>query len=84
MAVDSRDKRFSLIGFGYGAFKQVLPNPDGSDWATSAERAHGGLWLYAGISIQAGQPIALRHGNVPFGAAHWMNSGANSRIGRTW
>ena len=65
MAVDTRDKRFSLLAFGK-PIPQVFPNPDGSNWATVAERAAGGLWLYSGISIQSGQPTMRRWGGVPY------------------
>lgn len=77
MAVDSRDKRFSLLAFGKPV-PQVFPNPDGSNWATSSERSAGGLWLYYGISIQAAQPTMLRWGGVPYVRV------ANPSFGRTW
>ena len=65
MPVDSRDKRFSLLGFGQAhGFPYVVPNPDGT--ISTADRAQ---WLYlyhgSGISIQTGQPTMTRWGGVP-------------------
>lgn len=48
MAIDSRDKRFSLLGFGHPWVKLVLPNPDGT--FSAANRAHF-EGLYAGINL---------------------------------
>lgn len=47
MAVDTRNNRMSLIGFG-SPIPSVLPNPDGTIGAL--DRAHL-LWLYAGVII---------------------------------
>jgi len=77
MAVDSADKRFSLIAFGKPV-PQVLPIPDGSNWATVNERASGGCFLYYGISIQSGQATILRWGGIP----HLRL--ARNPFGRTW
>ena len=49
MAVDTRDKRMSMIGLG-SPVPSVLPNPDGAIGA--ADRAQL-LWLYSGISLVA-------------------------------
>jgi hypothetical protein len=63
MAVDTRDKRFSMIGFGpSGQF--ATPNPNGANMDTGAERAMM-LHLYYGISISSGQPTERRWGGVP-------------------
>lgn len=48
--IDSRDKRFSLIGFGHSYLAAVLPDPDGSFDASN--RAHL-IGLYAGIALVA-------------------------------
>lgn len=66
MAVDTRDKRFSLLGFGQArGWPLVFPNPDGTDAGDVFERAHW-IYLYAGLSIQAGQPTMRRWGGVPY------------------
>ena len=65
MAIDTRDRRMSMIGF-HAPVPSVMPNPDGSNWANSDERAMGGLWLYFGISTQTGQPTIRRWGGVPY------------------
>lgn len=54
MAVDTRNKRMSLIGFG-APTPRVLPNPDGT--VAAADRAML-LYLYAGLDIAAATPIA--------------------------
>ncbi len=64
MAADNRDKRFSFLGFNMPV-PAMMPDPDGSDWATTLERSQG-LWLYAGISIQAAQPTMRRWGGIPY------------------
>lgn len=51
MAVDTRKKRFSLLGFGQArGAPLVLPDPDGSDFNTEAERLQL-IYLYAGLSV---------------------------------
>lgn len=52
MAVDSRDKRMSLLGFGLGPSvqPQVVPNPDGT--IGTQDRAHF-AHLYAGLALDA-------------------------------
>lgn len=50
MAVDTRNKRFSMIGFGRGVFG-AMPNPDGG-FAVAADRAQLS-YLYAGITLSA-------------------------------
>ena len=63
MAVDTRNKRFSLLGFGHGyGIPYVLPNPDGT--IDSDDRAQL-IYLYPGISIVSGQPTMRRWGGVP-------------------
>jgi len=47
MAVDTRNKRFSMIGFG-STRATVFPNPDGT--LNVYDRAQY-LWLYAGLDI---------------------------------
>lgn len=66
MAVDTRDKRFSLLGFGqaHGA-PVVFFNPDGTDAGAVFERAQY-IYLYSGLNIQSGQPTMRRWGGVPF------------------
>ncbi len=66
-----------MLAFGK-QIPQVFPNPDGSDWATTQERAAGGCWLYAGISIQTGQPTMRRWGGVPYVRVH------TPFAGRSW
>jgi hypothetical protein len=51
MAVDTRDKRFSMMGFSL-PIPKVLANPDGT--IDSADR-YQMLYLYSGISL-AGAP----------------------------
>ena len=47
MAVDTRNKRMSMIGLGIPV-PSVLPDPDGT--ISSSDRAQF-LWLYSGIAI---------------------------------
>ena len=54
MAVDSRDKRMSMVGFG-NPRPGVLPNPDGT--VGTADRAML-LGLYSGIALGAVAAIA--------------------------
>ena len=78
MAVDSRDKRFSLLGFGQAhGWPVVFFGPDDNDADGVFERAQY-LYLYSGISIQSGQPTMDRWGGIP-----WMRI---QRVfaGRTW
>ncbi len=64
MAVDSRDKRFSLLAFGK-QIPQVFPNPD----AGGVESDDRPQWIYlyhgSGISIQSGHPMMRRWSGVP-------------------
>ena len=62
MAVDTRDKRFSLVSFAQ-PHKWFAPNPDGS-FATTADRAQL-TYLYAGITLDGGTPPDTS-------AADWM------------
>lgn len=65
MAVDTRNKRFSLLGFGqsHGA-PVVFFNPDGTNAASDGERSQY-IYLYQGISITGGQPTVQRWGGIP-------------------
>lgn len=70
MAVDTRDKRFSLISFG-SPIPNVLPNPDGS--FNAADRAML-IFLYHGLALSAPVVVVVptlvtpdeRAYNVPF------------------
>ena len=65
MAVDTRNKRFSLLGFGQGHHvPYVVPNPDGA--IDDVDRPQW-LSLYhgSGITIITGQPTINRWGGVP-------------------
>jgi hypothetical protein len=65
VAVDTRDKRMSMLGFAQGhGFPYVVANPDGSDADDQFERAQF-IHLYAGLAIQSGQPTQRRWGGVP-------------------
>ena len=78
MAIDSRNKRFSLLGFGQPhQIPCVLPNPDGS-LANVFDRAML-IYLYAGLDITTGSPMWLRMGGVP----HWR-PGPRQLGGRGW
>ena len=79
MAVDTRDRRFSMLGFGQAfGWPVVFPNVDGNNAEDVFERAQW-LYLYAGISIQSGQPTIRRWGGVP-----WVVNGNPPIVGRTW
>ena len=76
MAVDTRNKRFSLLGFAQArGMPLVFPNPDGT--LNSDDRAHF-VYLYPGISIVSGQPTMQRFGGVPH-----MKYGPRA-FGRSW
>ena len=78
MAVDSRNKRFSLLGFGQAhGFPIVFFNPDGTNAASDGERSQY-LYLYQGISIVTGQPTPTRWGGIPY-----VRVGRNP-FGRSW
>ncbi len=84
MAIDTRQRRLSMMFLSYTNIP-FFPDPDGSDWASSDERAMGGLRHYFGISIQAGQPIAVRHGGIPYAGNYWNHhSSGQPNLGRTW
>ena len=56
MAVDTRDRRFSMIGLAV-PYNRVLPNPD-SDFTLVNDRIHL-EYLYRGIDpVVIGAPIA--------------------------
>lgn len=57
MAVDTRNKRFSMLGLN-GSCRVVLPNPDG-DLDSSADRQQL-VYLYSGI--EADEPASGRRG----------------------
>ena len=79
MAVDSRDKRFSLLGFGQAhGWPVVFFNPNGTDANSDGERAQY-IYLYQGISIVTGQPTMRRWGGVPY-----VQPGQSHRFGRSW
>jgi hypothetical protein len=79
MAVDSRDKRFSMLGLANGRFAPaMLPNPDGANWATNSERAMG-LYLYYGIAPESGKPTMTYWAGVPH-----MRPGRSALGGRSW
>jgi len=78
MAVDTRDKRFSMLGFGQPhGLPYVLPHPDGT--VDAADRPQL-LRLYhgSGISIVGGHPVRTRWGGVPY-----VRQGVNF-AGRSW
>lgn len=78
MAVDSRDKRMSMIGIANGRFSpHVMPNPAGSDFNLNTERAHM-AYMYAGIAPESGKPTMTYWKGVPhmrvgpqFGGRSW-------------
>jgi len=55
MAVTTRDKRMSLIGFGV-PIPTVLPNPDGTIGTLDRFMFE---WLYAGITLEGGTYTAI-------------------------
>ena len=64
MAVDTREKRFSMMSFGDGAILHVLFESDGA--VDLDDRQHL-LGLYSGIALAppggvAGQLLSLTHG----------------------
>lgn len=78
MAVDTRDKRFSLLGFGQArGAPYVFPNPDGT---IAAEDRPQWVYLYhgSGISIVSGQPTMTRWGGVPYVRSY------RTPFGRSW
>lgn len=77
MAVDTRDRRMSMLGFGSLAHSFVMPNPAGSNMDTVFERAMM-LGLYYGVSIQSGQPTERRWGGVPHVRRY------RTPLGRSW
>lgn len=61
MAVDTRDKRFSMIGIGSALFK-AMPNPDGG-FASAADRQML-AYTYSGIAADAPSDEASE--GIPF------------------
>lgn len=55
MAVDTRNKRFSMIGIDM-PFLRVFPNPDGT---ISAEDRQQYLGKYSGIPFSGDTPVAF-------------------------
>ncbi len=60
MAIDTRDKRFSMMNLG-GLFPEILPIPSGS--FDAADRAQI-LWLYARAAIVVQPTPSIRIANV--------------------
>lgn len=60
MAVDTKDKRFSMLSFGSG---ELLPDPDGG--FDGPDRQHL-LECYAGIAFQGPPPL------VGVSEWHWL------------
>ncbi len=76
MAVDTRERRFSMMNFLDGLNLIMLQEPDGS--VSKPDRATS-LDLYAGIELGGGvQPIMRRWGGL-----NWLIPGG-LRFGRTW
>lgn len=61
MAVDSRNKRMSLVGFGLPV-PRVLPNPDGS-LSDGADRGML-LYLYHGIALETTALVPILEADV--------------------
>lgn len=77
MAVDTREKRFSMLNFWDGTHILVTQEPDGN--VDETDRATL-LDLYSGIALAGavGQPIMRRWGGL-----NWLVPGG-LRFGRTW
>lgn len=73
MAIDTRDRRFSMLQFGHRGIVEVLPNPDAVSFSDADRQML--LALYHGISISvAGQPTMRRWGGSiwpPLGVMRW-------------
>jgi uncharacterized membrane protein len=61
MAVDTRDKRFSMFSMGR-PWVPTLPNPDGG-FASAADRQHI-VYLYRGIEASVATTLVGRWSNV--------------------
>lgn len=80
MAVDTRDKRFSLLGFGSGLFK-AAPNPDGG-FASAGDRAFL-AYLYPGIALGAATTTPTEvGGSTLFGALNGLQRHPRTRLYR--
>lgn len=78
MAVDTRDKRFSMIGIANGrGASWVMPNPDGANFATNSERAQM-IYQYYGLPGQSGKPTMTYWKGTPH-----VRVGP-SAFGRSW
>lgn len=74
MAVDTRDKRASIICYGL-PYPGLFPNPSGAIDQTDFEQTVG---FYDGIQASgAGQPMWLRWGGV-------QHMGHSKPFGRSW
>lgn len=82
MAIDTRDKRASMIGLGL-PFVRVLPNPESVDPMDLGDRQQM-LFMYRGIAVTAGvwtgQQGALRRGRVGDGINYGVNDGINAGV----
>ncbi len=56
MAIDTKNKRFSMLNFGDGTSIHLLPNPDGS--IESGDRQHL-LDCYSGIAFSEAVPSPI-------------------------
>jgi len=79
MAVDTRDKRFSMLGFGRGFFMSA-PNPDGG-FASAGDRAML-AYLYSGIALGAATSSTGVSGGTLFGALNSMQRHPRTRLYR--
>jgi hypothetical protein len=77
VAVDTRDRRFSMLGFGQAWNSPVvMPNPNGA--FTTGEDFAQLLYSYAGVAFAgAGDPRMMRWGGLP-------HIRQRSFAGRTW
>ncbi len=64
MAIDTKEKRFSMLNFGDGTTLHLLPDPDGT--IDSGDRQHL-LDCYSGIAF-GGAPAGLP---IPIAAYHY-------------
>ena len=74
MAIDTRDRRFSMVGLG-SPTPRIFPNPDGTIGVF--DRAMH-LYLYHGLDLTTGSPVWRRWGDIPH-----MRIGPR-QLGRSW
>lgn len=79
MAVDTRDKRFSMLGIGMGWFK-AAPNPDGG-FASAGDRQML-AYMYSGITASSPTAEATLSGGSLFGALNSMQRHPRTRLYR--